>query len=60
MQTLQEKPSIDHVPTQLKYWADRMYDAEFECRWRAYHEAKAVYLQYKRLHDEGVEYEPNF
>ena len=60
MQILQEKQYIDHVPTQLKYWANKMYDAEFEGRWRAYHEAKAVYLQYKRLHDKGVEYEPNF
>ena len=60
MQILQEKQYIDHVPTQLKYWPDKMYDAEFEGRWRAYHEAKAVYLQYKRLHDKGVEYEPNF
>tara|TARA_B100000900_G_scaffold414782_1_gene442491 strand:- start:1323 stop:1436 length:114 start_codon:yes stop_codon:yes gene_type:complete len=37
-----------------------MYDAEFEGRWRQYHEAKAVYLQFKKLNDEGVEYEPDF
>ena len=60
MQTLQEKPSIDHVPTQLKYQADKMYDAEFEGRWRQYHEAKAIYLRFKKLSEEGVEYEPNF
>ena len=60
MQILQEKQYIDHVPTQLKYWSDKMYDAECEGRWRAYHEAKAIYLQYKRLHDKGVEYEQNF
>lgn len=60
MQTLQEKQYISHVPTQLKYWADKMYDAEFEGRWRAYHEAKSMYHMYKKLNDEGVEYEPNF
>ncbi len=60
MQTLQEKQYINHVPTQLKYWADKMYDAEFEGRWRAYHEAKSMYHMYKKLNDEGVEYEPNF
>ena len=54
------KQSIDHVPTQLKYWADKMYDAEFEGRWRQYHEAKAIYLHFKKLSEEGVEYEPNF
>ena len=60
MQTLQERPSIDHVPTQLKYWADKMNDAEFEGRGRQYHEAKAIYLHFKKLSEEGVEYEPNF
>ncbi len=60
MQTLQEKQYIDHVPTQLKYWADKMYEAEFEGRWRQYHESKAIYLRFKKLSEEGVEYEPNF
>ncbi len=60
MQTLQEKQYINHVPTQLKYWADQMYDAEFEERWRAYHEAKGMYEHYKALNDEGIEHEPNF
>jgi hypothetical protein len=60
MQTLQEKQYINHVPTQLKYWADQMYDAEFEERWRAHHEAKGMYEHYKALNDEGIEHEPNF
>ena len=60
MQTLQEKQYIDHVPTQLKHWADKMYEAEFEGRWRQYHESKAIYLRFKKLSEEGVEYEPNF
>ena len=60
MQTLQEKQYIDHVPTLLKYWADKMYEAEFEGRWRQYHESKAIYLRFKKLSEEGVEYEPNF
>ena len=54
------KPSIEHVPTQLKYWEDKMYDAEFEDRWRAYHEARSLYLKYKELNDRVIEYEPNF
>ena len=56
----EEQDHLSHVPTQLKYWEDKMYDAEFEGRWRQYHEAKAIYLRFKKLSEEGVEYEPNF
>ena len=49
-----------HVPTEMKKWEDKMYDAEFEGRMRSYHQCKSVYLHYKKLHDAGVEYEPTF
>ena len=51
---------LKHVPTEMKKWADKMYDAEFEERWRAYHEAQGMYNYYKALNDEGIEHEPNF
>jgi len=51
---------IEHVPTKMKYWEDQMYEAEFEDRWRAYHEFKKLYEYYKALHERGHEYEPKF
>ena len=51
---------IDHVPTKMKHWEDEMYNAEFEGRWRAYHEFKKLYEYYKELHARGHEYEPKF
>ncbi len=50
----------EHVPTKMKYWEDQMYEAEFEDRWRAYHEFKKLYEYYKALHERGHEYEPKF
>ena len=51
---------IQYVPAQLKYWADEMYGAEFDGKWRYYHEAKNLYERYKKLHEQGIEYEPTF
>tara|TARA_R100000963_G_C4625467_1_gene91824 strand:+ start:903 stop:1097 length:195 start_codon:yes stop_codon:yes gene_type:complete len=51
---------IIYVPAQLKYWADEMYSAEFDGKWRYYHEAKRLYKHYKKLSDEGVDYDPTF
>tara|TARA_Y100000004_G_scaffold51118_1_gene56498 strand:+ start:95 stop:268 length:174 start_codon:yes stop_codon:yes gene_type:complete len=52
--------NILHVPTEMKKWADRMYDAEFEDEIGRYHECKTMYLHYKELNDRGIEYEPTF
>ena len=56
----QKNERIIHVPTRMKHWEDEMYNAEFEDRWRAYHEFKKLYEYYKELHERGHEYEPNF
>ena len=56
----QKNERIIHVPTRMKHWEDEMYIAEFEDRWRAYHEYKKLYEYYKELHERGHEYEPNF
>tara|TARA_R100001463_G_scaffold56750_3_gene108864 strand:+ start:278 stop:454 length:177 start_codon:yes stop_codon:yes gene_type:complete len=52
--------NIIHVPTEMKHWEDVMYDAEFDDKWRVYHEAKGLYLHYKELHEKGIEHEPTF
>ena len=52
--------NILHVPTEMKRWADQMYDAEFEDEIGRYHECKTMYLHYKELNDRGIEYEPTF
>jgi hypothetical protein len=52
--------NVLHVPTEMKKWEDKMYEAEFEGKMRSYHEYKSLYLHYKKLHDNGVEYEPTF
>ena len=56
----ENKSFLIHVPTEMKKWEDRMYDAEFEERMRSYHECKKMYLHYKSLHDRGIEHEPTF
>jgi uncharacterized beta-barrel protein YwiB (DUF1934 family) len=57
---MQDKKLLLHVPTEMKKWADKMYDAEFEGKMRSYHEYRNLYLHYKELNDRGVEYEPTF
>ena len=63
----ENKNILIHVPTEMKKWEDRMYDAEFEGEMHNSHEHKAlhlhyknIYLHYKSLHDRGIEYEPTF
>lgn len=64
---MQNNKNILYVPTEMKKWADKMYDAEFEGEMHNSHEYKAlhlhyknIYLHYKSLHDRGIEYEPTF
>ena len=52
--------NVLHVPTEMKKWEDKMYEAEFEGKMRSYHKYKSLYLHYKKLHDKGIEYEQTF
>ena len=52
--------NVLHVPTEMKKWEDKMYEAEFDGKMRSYHEYRSLYLHYKKLNDKGVEYEPTF
>ena len=51
---------LEHIPTEMKKWEDKMYDAEFEGEIGNYHKYRKIYLHYKLLHDRGIEYEPTF
>jgi hypothetical protein len=51
---------LEHIPTEMKKWEDKMYDAEFEGEMGSYHKYRKIYLHYKLLHDRGIEYEPTF
>ena len=46
----QKNERIVHVPTRMKHWEDEMYNAEFEDRWRAYHEFKKLYEYLVKKH----------
>lgn len=52
--------NLVHVPTEMKKWEDKMVEAEFDGKMRTYHECKGVYEHYKKLHEEGIEYETTF